>query len=65
VHHDEEVEDFSGLSLQFRTGDLDTFLVGIPANVCARGPVERPWGSRYACLTDPNGIGLIVYEGRV
>jgi catechol 2,3-dioxygenase-like lactoylglutathione lyase family enzyme len=55
--------DFSGLSLQFRTDDLAGFRASVPPEVEVRGPVERPWGSTYLYLTDPNGISVVVFEG--
>lgn len=55
--------DFSGLSLQFRTDDADDFCAGIAGRYPCEGPVDRPWGSRYLYLTDPNGIRIIVYSG--
>lgn len=58
-----DVADFSGLSLQFRTDDVDRFRAGIPARIAYRGPEDRPWGSRYLFLTDPNGISVVVFAG--
>ena len=55
--------DFSGLSLQFRTDDADDFRAAIAGRYSCEGPVDRPWGSRYLYLTDPNGIRIIVYSG--
>lgn len=55
--------DYSGLSLQFRTEDLSAFQAGLPADVDARGPASRPWGSTYLYLSDPNGISVVVFEG--
>jgi catechol 2,3-dioxygenase-like lactoylglutathione lyase family enzyme len=54
---------FAALSLQFRTEDLESFRALLPHAIQVRGPVERPWGSTYLYLTDPNGISVIVYEG--
>jgi len=54
---------FDGLSLQFRTEDLEGFRALLPRAIEARGPVKRPWGSTYLYLTDPNGISIIVFEG--
>lgn len=54
---------FAALSLQFRTDDLEGFRALLPNGIEVRGPVERPWGSTYLYLTDPNGISVIVYEG--
>jgi catechol 2,3-dioxygenase-like lactoylglutathione lyase family enzyme len=54
---------FASLSLQFRTEDLEGFRGLLPEGIQACGPVERPWGSTYLYLTDPNGISVIVYQG--
>ena len=58
-----EPKDVSALSLQFRTKDLRDFQASLPPETKVRGPVERPWGSTYLYLADPNGISVIVYEG--
>lgn len=63
IYDGEEIYDFAGLSLQFKTDDLTAFVQGLDPDVERRGPVERPWGSRYLYLTDPNGVAIIVYEG--
>lgn len=63
IYDSAEVHDFSGLSLQFKAEDLDNFAANLAPDVARRGPVERPWGSRYLYLTDPNGVAIIVYEG--
>lgn len=55
--------DFGALSLQFRTDDLDGFTALLPAGTKVRGPIERPWGSTYLYLNDPNGIAVVVFEG--
>lgn len=52
-----------GLSLQFKVADIDAFVAGLPGDVARRGPVDRPWGSRYVYLEDPSGVQVIVYEG--
>ncbi len=61
--YDGPAADFGGLSLQFRTTDIDAFRARIADDMDCRGPVDRPWGSRYLYLHDPNGIAIIVYEG--
>jgi len=38
-------------------------LAQLPADAASRGPIQRPWGSRYAYLSDPNGIQVILFEG--
>lgn len=63
IYDGETAHDFAGLSLQFKTDDLAAFVDGLDPDVERRGPVARPWGSRYLYLTDPNGVVIIVYEG--
>jgi catechol 2,3-dioxygenase-like lactoylglutathione lyase family enzyme len=55
--------DFSGLSLQFRVADVDRFVVPDEPRFAARGPEDRPWGSRYLFLADPNGIPVVIFSG--
>jgi len=55
--------DYSGLSLQFRTEDADAFRTEIAQDYACEGPVDRPWGSFYLYLADPNGIRIMVYSG--
>ncbi|TDI56705.1 MAG: hypothetical protein E2O96_02425 [Acidobacteria bacterium] len=56
-------QNFVGLSLQFRVDNLESFIANLPAGVSFQGPDQRPWGSTYLYLRDPNGIQVIVYEG--
>jgi catechol 2,3-dioxygenase-like lactoylglutathione lyase family enzyme len=63
IYEGTQVHDFSGLSLQFRTGDLAAFKAGLPSTIECHGPTPRPWGSSYLYLTDPNGISVIVFDG--
>lgn len=55
--------DFSGLSLQFRVTDVGRFVIPDEPRFAVRGPEDRPWGSRYLFLTDPNGISVIIFSG--
>ena len=61
--HCETGHDFAGVSLQFRVDDLDAFVVPDDQRFASRGPEERPWGSRYLILTDPNGVSVVVFSG--
>ena len=63
IFYDEEQRDHSGVSLQFRVSDIGKFTAGLPADVAYEGPKERPWGSTYVYIRDPNDILLIIYEG--
>lgn len=63
IYLGQQAADYSGIGLQFRTTDLLGFQRALPENLPVRGPIDRPWGSRYLFLTDPNGIAVVVYEG--
>lgn len=63
IYEGAQPQDLSGLSLQFRTEDLSGFRASLPPGIEVRGPVQRPWGSTYLYLTDPNGIAVVVFEG--
>ena len=61
----ETAKTYEGLSLQFRVHDLGVIVDKLSGHVEFRGPVERPWGSKYLYLQDPTGIQVIVYEGEL
>lgn len=63
IYHAEDGADHSGLSLQFRIEDVTAFTVPDEPRFQHRGPEDRPWGSRYLFLTDPNGISVVVFSG--
>ena len=51
------------ISLQFKVPDLPDFLKGLPEEIEADGPHDRPWGARYAFLRDPAGVNVTVFDG--
>ncbi len=53
------------LSLQFRTPDIQATAESLAGRWKFEGPVERPWGSTYLYLTDPDGISVILFEGEI
>lgn len=63
VHLGPEAATYSGMGLQFRVIDVDTFVVPADERFRSRGPVDRPWGSRYLFFTDPNGISVVLFSG--
>jgi len=63
IYFSSNPHEFSGLSLQFRVESLEQFMASLPADIPYEGPRERPWGSTYLYLMDPNDIMVIVYEG--
>jgi catechol 2,3-dioxygenase-like lactoylglutathione lyase family enzyme len=63
IHHQSLAPDFSCVGLQFRVEDVDSFAAAADERFRSRGPVDRPWGSRYLFFTDPNGIAVVVFSG--
>ena len=63
VGYNESPRQYEGLSLQFRVSSLIEVVKRLQGIVDFRGPVPRPWGSKYLYLRDPNGIEIIIYEG--
>lgn len=63
IHHQPDERDYSGVGLQFRVEDVEAVAVPDPERFKPRGPVTRPWGSRYLFFTDPNGISVVVFSG--
>ena len=63
VYFADEHNNFDGLSLQFRVDSVADFLAALPGEIGFEGPTDRPWGSTYVYLRDPNNIRVIVYEG--
>ncbi|MGD2134471.1 MAG: VOC family protein [Maricaulaceae bacterium] len=65
IYRGETTFDFSGLALQFRIPDAAAFKAFAETRTDVRGPVERPWGTTYLYLTDPNGVAVMAFEGGV
>ena len=63
IHHCKTGSNFAGLSLQFRVDDINAFALPKDQRFASRGPEDRPWGSRYLFLTDPNGVSVVVFSG--
>ena len=63
IHRQLRDFDFSGVGLQFRVDDVDAFVVPDDERFRSRGPITRPWGSRYLFFSDPNGISVVVFSG--
>lgn len=63
IHRQSKDCDFSGTGLQFRVDDVDAFAVPEDERFRPRGPVTRPWGSRYLFFADPNRISVVVFSG--
>ena len=63
IHRQSKDPDFSAMGFQFRVDDVDAFAVPDDERFRSRGPVSRPWGSRYLFFADPNGISVVVFSG--
>ncbi len=57
--------DLARTCLQFRTDNLDDFLIKLAGISEHCEPEEKPWGSTYVYLTDPAGNRVIVFEGDI
>lgn len=63
LNRTEGQKEFDGLSLQFRVDRVTDFLATLCDEIEFEGPTERPWGSKYLHLRDPDNIQVIIYEG--
>lgn len=63
-HHPSFLADVANdkMDLQIRTDSLDYWATKLAGTYECRGPIDRPWGSRYLYLRDPDGIQVILYE---
>ena len=50
------------IDLQIKTNSIDYWENYLKGKWEARGPVDRPWGSRYLYLRDPDGLQIIIYQ---
>ena len=51
------------IDLQIRTLNVDYWASRLKESSWeAWGPADRPWGSRYLYLKDPDGLQIIIYE---
>ncbi len=50
------------IDLQIKTDNVDAWVQSLKGIWEARGPVDRPWGSKYLYLRDPDGIQIIIYQ---
>ncbi|MDN5204702.1 VOC family protein [Fulvivirgaceae bacterium BMA10] len=50
------------IDIQIRTDSVDYWANRLKEKWEARGPIERPWGSHYLYLKDPDGLQIIIYQ---
>jgi catechol 2,3-dioxygenase-like lactoylglutathione lyase family enzyme len=63
IYHGAAAASYDGIGLQFRVPDIDAIEIPDEERFRVRGPINRPWGSRYLFLTDPNGISVVIFSG--
>ena len=63
IYDGPDIAGFSNLGLQFRVPDVGRLRFPDEPRFAHRGPVDRPWGSRYLFFTDPNGISVVLFSG--
>lgn len=54
--------DNDKIDIQIKTESVDFWAEKLKGIWKTRGPVERPWGSRYLYLRDPDGVHIIIYQ---
>ena len=52
------------IDLQMATNDLEAWVARLQGKWEFKGPVGRPWGSRYVYLMDPDQVQIIIYEDK-
>ena len=53
------------LSLQLQVADCAETALRLKERWPCRGPVDRPWQSRYLYLQDPDGLQVILFDGEI
>lgn len=54
--------DNDKIGIQIRTNSVDYWTERLNKVWETNGPIDRPWGSRYLYLRDPDGINIIIYQ---
>ena len=54
--------DNDKVDIQIKTNAVDYWAERLNKVWETRGPIERPWGSRYLYLRDPDGVHIIIYQ---
>jgi len=50
------------IDLQIKTSSIVFWTERLQKLWKVRGPVDRPWGSQYLYLRDPDGLQIIIYQ---
>ena len=50
------------IDLQIKTDDIDYWTERLSGFIKVRGPINRPWGSKYLYIRDPDGLQIIIYQ---
>jgi len=54
--------DNDKIEIQIRTNSVDYWTDRLNNVWETKGPIDRPWGSRYLYLRDPDGIRIVIYQ---
>ena len=52
------------IEFQIKTNSVDYWTERLNKVWKTQGPFDRPWGSRYLYLRDPDGIHIIIYQDK-
>ncbi len=50
------------IDLQIKTNSIEYWAEKLQNLWKVRGPIDRPWGSKYLYLRDPDGLQIIIYQ---
>ncbi|MHA7057779.1 VOC family protein [Aquimarina sp. M1] len=50
------------IDIQIETDDIHYWAKHLDDKWEIRGPIDRPWGSQYLYLRDPDGLQIIIYQ---
>ncbi|WP_299245190.1 VOC family protein [uncultured Aquimarina sp.] len=50
------------IDIQLQTNDINQWVARFHGKWEITGPIDRPWGSKYLYLRDPDGLQIIIYQ---
>jgi len=54
--------DHDKIGIQIKTNSVDYWTEKLNEVWETEGPIDKPWGSKYLYLRDPDGINIIIYQ---
>jgi len=58
----DRIIDNDKIGIQIRTHSIDYWTEKLNKVWKTQGPIDRPWGSIYLYLRDPDGIHIIIFQ---